>query len=89
MKTESETLATSEQKIADFLNKLPDSDPFWESVDLNFDHQFCFADFSCDEIKNDKEIAKEWLKTQLLLLGESGSKRFKNLLRKYMHGKKK
>ncbi|MEW4922744.1 AAA family ATPase [Algibacter sp. 2305UL17-15] len=63
-----------EQLISSFLNSLNDNHLLWESIDETFDHQYCFKDFSDEEIQKDRVIAKKWFNIHLKLWGRNAYK---------------
>ena len=67
-------IRTAEQILAEILYWLPDSNPFWGSVDLTYDHQYCFMEYHNDEIQKDKDIAKKWFDSQVKLWGKNVKK---------------
>lgn len=54
-----------EGMVATFLHNLPESDPFWTQKNLDYSKQYCFMDFSLDEILGSRSKAKTWYKRQL------------------------
>ena len=68
------TEKSPEQIISSYLNSLKDDHLLWESVDETFDHQYCFKDYSDEEIQNDRVIAKKWFNIHLELWGRNASK---------------
>lgn len=63
-----------EQIISTFLNELSDEHKLWKEIDTNYDHQYCFSEFSVEEIHNDREKAKKWFKANINLWGRNASK---------------
>ncbi|HIF9325421.1 TPA: AAA family ATPase, partial [Photobacterium damselae] len=55
-----------ESLLADFLEKLPDSHPFWKQKKSHYSHQVCFKDYDVDEIKANRITAKKWYREQLM-----------------------
>ena len=52
-----------EQMIADWINDLSDTDPFWESINPGYTRQFCFQHYHYADLNN-REIAKAWFQSQ-------------------------
>ncbi|MHA8056355.1 AAA family ATPase [Aquirufa nivalisilvae] len=63
-----------EQFLSDFLYTLKDTNPIWKEIDETFDHQFCFQQYSNAEIQTDREKAKKWFNSHLLIWGKNASK---------------
>jgi AAA15 family ATPase/GTPase len=63
-----------EQIISQFLYDLSDSDPLWSKIDVTFDHQFCFENYSNQQIQNDRNKAKKWFNDHIKLWGRNASK---------------
>ncbi len=63
-----------EQFLSEFLNNLNDTHPLWDEIDETFDHQFCFQEFSNNDIQTDREKAKKWFNTHLAIWGRNASK---------------
>jgi predicted ATPase len=53
-----------EQLIAKYLYRLPEVSQTWEQIHPNYDRQFAFKDFKYALIVKDREIAKDWYKSQ-------------------------
>ena len=51
-------------KIAGQLYELSDKDPLWQKMDLTYDHQYCFKDYTLENIYRDAGIAQKWAKMQ-------------------------
>ena len=56
-----------EQLLATFLYHLPDNNPLRQEIDVNFNHQYCFQDFTLENIQQNRLKAKEWFRKHLLL----------------------
>ncbi|CDT93931.1 conserved hypothetical protein [Vibrio coralliirubri] len=54
-----------EGMVATFLHNLPESDPFWTKKNADYSKQYCFMDFSLDQILEKRGVAKAWYKRQL------------------------
>ncbi|HHY0535613.1 AAA family ATPase [Vibrio parahaemolyticus] len=54
-----------EGMVATFLHNLPESDPFWKKKSPDYSKQYCFMDFSLNEILENRGKAKAWYKRQL------------------------
>ncbi|MFM2607252.1 AAA family ATPase [Vibrio chagasii] len=54
-----------EGMVATFLNNLSESDPFWTKKSPDYSKQFCFMDFSLEQILGNRSMAKAWYKRQL------------------------
>lgn len=63
-----------ERIIANFLDKLNDTDPFWGSINENFNHQYCFQTYTLEEINKDREKAKKWFNSHLEKWGRNAYK---------------
>lgn len=63
-----------EQFLSDFLNNLNDKHSLWKEIDETFDHQYCFQEFSNNDIQTDREKAKKWFNTHLPIWGRNASK---------------
>ena len=63
-----------EQFLSSFLYNLKDEHFLWNQIDETFDHQFCFQEFSNDEIQTDRVKAKKWFNNHLPLWGRNASK---------------
>ncbi len=68
------TNKSPEQLISSFLDDLPDAHPLWSEIDKTFDHQFCFQDYSNEEIQNNRDNAKKWFNLHISLWGRNASK---------------
>lgn len=68
------TEKSPEQIISSYLNSLNDNHDLWESIDATFDHQYCFQDYSDEEIQKDRVRAKKWFNSHLELWGRNASK---------------
>lgn len=74
------TEKSPEQIISAYLHNLPDTHEVWENIDETFDHQYCFKDYSNNEIQNGNSsekarvIAKKWFNSHLKLWGRNASK---------------
>lgn len=68
------TNQSPEQFLANFLNNLSDTHPIWKEIDETFDHQYCFQEYSNDEIQTDREKAKKWFNTHYPIWGRNASK---------------
>ena len=66
-----------ERELADFLNdhdKIKDSDPFWSSLNPDYNRQVCFRDYTYNEIMADRNHAKTWFKSQTPVWGKVPNK---------------
>lgn len=63
-----------EQLLSEFLFNLSDTHPLWNEIDETFDHQYCFQEYSNDEIQTDREKAKKWFNTHYPIWGRNASK---------------
>lgn len=63
-----------EQVLSQFLNDLSDGDPLWAEIDNTFDHQFCFENYTNDQIQKDRIAGKKWFNEHLKLWGRNASK---------------
>ncbi|MEZ8011677.1 AAA family ATPase [Vibrio splendidus] len=54
-----------ESLLADFLDGLPDVHPLWKEKVARYSHQVCFRRHDIEDIKSDRDIAKEWYREQL------------------------
>lgn len=52
-----------EQLLADWINGLSDTDPFWKSINASYTRQYCFQDYHFNELVN-REKAKAWFQSQ-------------------------
>jgi len=57
-----------ERELANFLNLLDDTDPFWKSIGKHYTKQVCFRNYTFEEIlevkKKSREKAKKWFNEQ-------------------------
>jgi len=63
-----------ERLLADFLYNLDDESNVWAKINPNFTKQYCFKDYTPDEIRTDREKAKKWFNSQLKLWGRNATK---------------
>jgi predicted ATPase len=63
-----------EQIISDFLNDLLDADKLWKTIDKTFTKQYCFQDYSYEDVQNDRDKAKKWFNSHLNLWGRNANK---------------
>jgi len=63
-----------EQIISQFLYDLPDTHSLWREIDETFCHQYCFKNYSIEEIQNKREKAKDWFNLHIKLWGRNASK---------------
>lgn len=63
-----------ERLLAEFLNDLLESSPIWKTIHRDYTKQFVFANFSIDQIQNDRTKAKEWFNEQKKFWGVLCSK---------------
>lgn len=54
-----------EGMLATFLHNLSDADPFWKLKNPDYSKQYCFMDFSLEDILNNRSQAKLWYNRQL------------------------
>lgn len=54
-----------ESMLATFLHNLPESDSFWTLKNPDYSKQYCFMDFSLEDILGDRKQAKLWYNRQL------------------------
>jgi AAA15 family ATPase/GTPase len=54
-----------ESCLAIFLHNLPEADSFWTSKNPDYSKQHCFLDFTLEEIKAGRSVAKAWYNRQL------------------------
>jgi predicted ATPase len=62
-----------ETVIASFLHSLSDEDPIWESIADDYSKQFCFEEYSLEEIQR-REVAKKWFNEQKEYWGRNCNK---------------
>ncbi len=62
-----------EQIISNFLNNLPESDQLWQKIDNTFTRQYCFRDYSNQEVQDDRDKAKKWFNSHLPLWGSNSN----------------
>lgn len=66
-----------ERELAEYLydsDKIMDSDPFWTSLNPDYNRQVCFSDYSYSDIMSDREKAKAWFKSQKPIWGKVSNK---------------
>ena len=63
-----------EQIISSFLHKLPDDSSVWSDIDPTFNHQYCFKDYTVQDISGNRETAKKWFKSHLQSWGRNATK---------------
>lgn len=68
------TMISPERVLATFLNELDDDSPIWESVNVNFTKQYCFKDYTINEILMDRIKAKKWFNSHLKDWGTNATK---------------
>ncbi|WP_298423270.1 AAA family ATPase [uncultured Kordia sp.] len=68
------TEESPEQIISSYLHSLSDNHELWRNIDETFDHQYCFKNFSNEEIQNNREAAKKWFNSHLSLWGRNANK---------------
>jgi AAA15 family ATPase/GTPase len=68
------TEQSPEQIIAKFLNDLSASDSLWTSIDITFDHEYCFMDYPYEEIQTNRDKAKRWFNSHLKIWGINANK---------------
>lgn len=52
-----------EQLVADWINGLSDTDPFWKSINIGYNRQYCFRDYHYEDL-SDRTKAKAWFQSQ-------------------------
>ncbi len=67
------TKSSPEQIISNFLNNLPESDQLWQKIDNTFTRQYCFRDYSNQEVQDDRDKAKKWFNSHLPLWGSNSN----------------
>jgi len=68
------TNKSPEQVLSQFLHELSDIDPLWSEIDVTFDRQYCFENYSNAQIQKDRLKAKKWFNDHLKLWGRNASK---------------
>lgn len=68
------TEQSPEQIVANFLDNLDSSDILWSNIDKTYNHNYCFSDYSNEDIQNDRDKAKRWFKSQLKHWGRNAFK---------------
>lgn len=68
------TKESPEQIISNFLNYLPDTDLLWEKIDETFTKQYCFRNYSNEEVQDDRVKAKKWFESHLKSWGRNACK---------------
>jgi AAA15 family ATPase/GTPase len=63
-----------ERLIADFLFALDDNSNVWKKINRDFTKQYCFKDYTLDEIIEDRVKAKLWFNSHLKVWGRNASK---------------
>lgn len=53
-----------ERLLAEYLIKLSDNDPLWETIYPDYNKRVCFAQYKPDKIKKDRDVAKLWFQEQ-------------------------
>ena len=73
-----------ERLLASYLFNLSDADPLWSNVADGYTKQFCFREYSMDQINAEGEFgrqnAKKWFNNQLGYWGRNGCKVFNPFL---------
>jgi predicted ATPase len=67
------TNKSPEQIIAEYLDNLKDDNPLWRSIDETFDHQYCFDEYTNDDIQNFRAKAKNWFNSHIKIWGRNAS----------------
>lgn len=52
-----------EQEVAEWINNLSDSHPFWKSINPGYTRQYCFQQYHYQDLSN-REKAKAWFQSQ-------------------------
>ena len=67
-----------EQMVADWIQGLSDTDPFWKSINPGYTRQYCFQDYHYPTLNN-REKAKAWFQSQCTkdIWGKTGHKMMK------------
>lgn len=68
------TNKSPEQIISQFLNDLPDRHTLWGEIDITFNHQKCFQEYSNEDIQTQRSKAKKWFNSHLDIWGRNASK---------------
>ena len=63
-----------EQIIGNFLYETDDSHRLWGEIDASFNHQYCFQNYSIENIRTDRVKAKEWFNSHLDKWGRNANK---------------
>ena len=63
-----------EQFLSKFLYDLKDEHYLWNQIDETFNHQYCFKEYTNEEIQTDRVKAKKWFNNHLPLWGINASK---------------
>ncbi len=63
-----------EQLISEFLYNKEDTDKIWLTIDDSFSHQYCFQEYSNNEIQNDREKAKKWFNSHIKIWWRNANK---------------
>lgn len=67
-----------ERLLANYLNNLSDNSPVWASVNSNFTKQYCFKDYTINEINGSGNTgrvkAKDWFKSHKQIWGVNAAK---------------
>ena len=63
-----------EQFLSKYLYDLKDEHFLWKEIDETFNHQYCFKEYSNEEIQTDRFKAKKWFNNHLHLWGRNASK---------------
>lgn len=73
-----------ERLLANFLYNLSDSDVLWENITTGYTKQFCFREYTFEQInaqhENGRQDAKKWFNSQLDFWGRGGCKVFNPFL---------
>lgn len=70
------TNVSPERLLAEFLDKLDDNSNIWTSVDPDFTKQYCFKDYTLQQIQSNRDNAKLWFNSHLKDWGKNATKVF-------------
>jgi hypothetical protein len=63
-----------ERLLAEYLYNLDDESDIWAKINPNFTKQYCFKEFTPEEIRADREKAKKWFNSHLKRWGRNATK---------------
>ncbi len=68
------TSISPERLLAEFLNNIDDNSRIWASINPNFTKQYCFKEYTLQQIQSDRSNAKLWFNSHLKDWGKNATK---------------